>query len=187
MLAGLMALAILCLGAGASRAGDLTFFQPGSRPATLQFSAGAFSLFDDGQKDTAPLFQFDAVSRWDIVNFWDYAQVNPYVGGFVTGKSGRMGYLGLHGNIPVGPHFELNPFGGIGLYGRGSGRDLGSLTLFQAGLEILYVFVDGYRAGITFSHESNGQLLPRNHDHCICNPGSDNLLLTVAVPFDKIF
>src|SRR5579883_1786643 len=109
MLAGLMALAILCLGAGASRAGDLTFFQPGSRPATLQFSAGAFSLFDDGQKDTAPLFQFDAVSRWDIVNFWDYAQVNPYVGGFVTGKSGRMGYLGLHGNIPVGPHSSSTP------------------------------------------------------------------------------
>jgi hypothetical protein len=168
------------------RAAELTFFERGKVPALLEFSAGGFAVPDNNGRDTTGIFQFDGISRWTIVNFWDRFQVNPYLGGFVTAKGGKMGYVGIHGTIPVVQHFELSPFFAIGAYGKGNGRDLGSTALFQTGLQAMYVFDSGYRAGLTFSHESNGTTLPRNHGGCTCNPGANNFLVTVAVPFTAL-
>lgn len=169
-----------------AKSDGLTFFQPGTSPALLDFSAGGFAVSDNNGRDATGIFQIDAISRWTIVNFWDYFQVHPWLGGFVTAKGGIMGYGGIHGTIPVGPHFELDPFTGIGAYSRGGGKDLGSTGLFEVGLSGLYVFDSGYRAGVTFSHESNGTTLPRNRSGCVCNPGANNFLLTVGVPFSKL-
>lgn len=165
------------------------FFTHSKVPALLEFSAGAFEAFPDqknADRDTTADFQLDAISSWAVVNFWDHFVINPYGGGFVTARGGHMGYLGIHGTIPVVTHFELSPFFAIGAYGRGDGRDLGSTALFQAGLSALYVFDSGYRLGLTFAHESNGTILPRNHGGCTCNPGANNLLLTFGVPFEKL-
>jgi hypothetical protein len=172
---------------GTARSDDgLKFFQDGPTPALVELSAGAFAPFNSNGRDATALFEIDGISRWAIVNFWDYFIVNPYLGGFVTGEGGLMGYVGIHGTIPVGTQFEIDPFFAIGAYGRGNGRDLGSTAMFQTGLQLLYVFDTGYRAGLTFSHESNGTTLPRNHGGCVCNPGANNFLLTFAVPFGKL-
>jgi hypothetical protein len=184
----LTAVLAACVGVGASHAEErqLSFFSRSKIPALLEFSAGAFSAADEPDGDTTAMFQFDGISRWAIVNFWDYLIINPYVGGFVTARGSHMGYIGGHGTIPLPWHLEFDPFFAIGAYGKGSGRDLGSTALFQAGAQLLYVFDSGYRVGVTFSHESNGTTLPRNHGGCVCNPGADNFLLTVAVPFTKL-
>lgn len=188
-LAAVMALATafwLHVGAGSARSAELTFFEPGKIPALVEFSAGAFAAINSQGRDATALFQLDGISSWTIVNFWDYFQLNPYIGGFVTAKGSKMGYVGIHGTAPIGEHFELSPFFGIGAYDKGDGRDLGSTALFQAGLSGMYVFDSGYRVGLAFTHESNGEVLPRNHSGCLCNPGANNFLLTVAVPFAKL-
>ncbi|MFI4987416.1 MAG: hypothetical protein ACHQF3_08235 [Alphaproteobacteria bacterium] len=176
---------------GSARSDGLTFFDRGPVPALLEFSIGAFAPLDPpgenhhGTGATA-LFQVDGISRWAIVNFWNYFIVNPYIGGFVTGKGGGMGYAGIHGTAPIGSNFEADPFVAVGGYGRGGGRDLGGTAFFQTGLQLLYVFDSGYRAGVTFSHESNGTLLPRESSGCVCNPGANNFLITVGVPIKKL-
>lgn len=186
--------ALLCMmmPGAAAKADGLGYFERGPVPALLEFSAGAFAPFDPpgennhGVGSTA-LFQVDAISRWDIVNFWNYFIVNPYVGGFATGKGGGMGYGGIHGTAPIGQHFEADPFFAVGGYWRGSGRDMGGTALFQTGIGLFYVFDSGYRAGLAFSHESNGTTLPRERSGCVCNPGANNFMLTVGVPIVKIF
>ena len=190
--AAVAALLFSTMSLGPAKADGFTYFDRGPVPALLEFSLGAFAPFDPqgenghGTGSTA-LFQVDAISRWEIVNFWNYFIVNPYLGGFATGKGGGMGYGGIHGTAPIGQHFEADPFFAVGGYDRGSGRDLGGTAFFQTGISLLYVFDSGYRAGATFSHELNGTLLPRERSGCVCNPGANNFLLTVAVPFVKIF
>lgn len=191
IVAAFMATWANCAWMGSADAGERQFgvFTPSKVPALLEFSAGAFEAFPDQEnadRDRTADFQLDAISSWAIVNFWDHFVVNPYVGGFVTAKGGHMDYLGIHGTIPVVTHFELSPFFAIGAYGRGDGRDLGSTALFQAGLSALYVSDSGYRLGLTFAHESNGTILPRNRSGCTCNPGANNLLLTFGVPLEKL-
>ena len=176
---------------GGAKADGFTYFDRGPVPALVELGVGAFAPFDpkgEGHHGTGStaLLQLDGISRWEIVNFWNYFIVNPYVGGFATGKGGAMGYGGIHGTVPIGPHFEADPFFAVGGYERGSGRDMGGTALFQTGLSLLYVFDSGYRAGATFSHESNGTLLPRERAGCVCNPGANNFMLTVGVPFVKI-
>ena len=184
--AGLTAAVLLwnCSSIAQAQERDLEFFLKGDAPARVELSSGVFAPFDNGSHDRTADFQFDAISRWNIVNFWNYFEVRPYLGGFVTGKGGHMGYVGIYGTAPLGQQFEVNPFLAIGAYGRGNGRDLGSTALFQTGLSGFYVFESGYRAGITFAHESNGSILPHNHSNCTCNPGANNFLLTLAIPID---
>lgn len=186
---GVAVAALLSVGAlpGSARADGLTFFDRGPVPALLEFSTGGFAVPDNNGQDTTVLFQLDAIPRWSIVDFWGYFIVNPYIGGFVTGKGAGMGYGGIHGTVPIGSHFEADPYFAVGGYSRGGGRDMGSSSLFQTGLQLLYVFDNGSRAGFTFSHELNGSLLPRERTGCVCNPGANNFLLTVAVPLKKMF
>lgn len=184
----LLAALALCVWSRSSGAEERQFgiFTRSKLPALVELSAGAFSAADPTDRDTTALFQVDGISRWAIVNFWDYFVVRPYVGGFVTARGSHMGYIGIHGTIPITQHFEFSPYFAIGAYGRGNGRDLGSTALFQTGAQVMYVFDSGYRAGLTFSHESNGTTLPRNHSGCTCNPGANNFLLTVGIPFTKL-
>jgi hypothetical protein len=192
VLGGALAAAlVVSLGSASAHAedGQLSFFTLGKQSMFLELGSGAFALIGNeqhGQGRASPEFNLDAVSGWNLVDFWGVLRVSPMVGAFVTARGSLMGYVGLHGAIPLGAHFELDPFTAVGVYGQGDGRDMGSKALFHAGLTGYYLFDSGYRAGLTFAHESNGGLFPRDHEHCVCNPSANDALVTLGVPIDKL-
>jgi len=182
---------IVVLGSASARAedGKLTFLTLGKQSGFLELGSGAFALIGNEQKGRGrPTGEvnLDAVSGWDLVNFWDLMRVSPTIGGFLTARGGIMGYAGLHGAIPIGDRVELDPFTTLGAYGDGNGRDMGSKALFHVGLTGYYLFETGYRAGLTFAHESNAGLFPRDREHCTCNPSANDVLMTVGLPIDKL-
>jgi hypothetical protein len=192
VLGGALAAALaVCLGSASAPAedGQLSFFTLGKQSMFLELGSGAFALIGNEQKGrgvATPEFNLDAVSGLNLVDFWGVLRVSPMVGTFVTARGSLMGYVGLHGAIPIGDHLELDPFTAIGVYSQGDGRDMGSKALFHAGLTGYYLFDSGYRAGLTFAHESNGGVFPRDQEHCVCNPSANDVLMTVGVPIEKL-
>lgn len=185
--------AALAAGLGSASAlaedGQLSFFTLGKQSMFLELGAGEFALIGNQQRGpgrATPEFNLDAVSNWNLINFWDYLRISPMIGGFVTARGSLMGYAGLHYAVPIGDHVEIDPFTDMGLYAPGNGRDMGSHGLFHLGMTGYYLFDSGYRTGLTFAHESNGGVLGHDRPHCVCNPSANNVLLTLGVPIDKL-
>jgi len=182
---------IVILGTGPAHAedGKLTFLTLSKQPGILELGAGEFALIDNpsgGRWAPSPEFNVDSVFAWDLVNFWGLMRVRPMIGAFVTTEESAMGYLGLHGSIPIVHHFEIDPFGAVGRYSYGKGRDMGSEWLFHAGFTGYYVLDSGYRFGLTYAHESNGGRFPHEHPGCLCNPGANDIQVTLGIPFTKL-
>ena len=74
----------------------------------------------------------------------------------------------------------ITPSFGAGLYGRGNGRDLGSVVEFRSQLELGYRFEKEMRVSIAYSHISNANLSDTN-------PGVDIISAYLHVPVDMIF
>jgi hypothetical protein len=70
----------------------------------------------------------------------------------------------------------------VGAFNEGDGEDLRSTELFHLGLTLFYVTQDRWRFGASFTHQSHGELLSSDN-----KPGSNNVLINITVPFDKLF
>ncbi len=102
--------------------------------------------------------------------------IKPSIGAFFTTKGSVYTYFALRGEIPLGPHFMIIPIAAVGDYEKGGGKDLGAHIEFKTGGEFDYVFGNGLRVGPAFDHVSNAGIGKKN-------PGEENLLLMVTVPF----
>ena len=105
--------------------------------------------------------------------------IKPSIGTFFTNKGSVYTYFALRGEIPLG-RFLLIPIAAVGDYEKGSGKDLGAHVEFKTGAEFDYVFSNGLRVGPAFDHVSNAGIGRKN-------PGEENLLLMVTVPFGLFF
>ena len=135
-------------------------------PALLSFAAGAF---DVGKDETA--FEGRVEYRPDI-DFWYF---RPFAGAMATSDGGAYGYAGILLDLRLGEHFVTTLSFAPGAYHKGSGKNLGHELEFRSQIELAYRFADRSRLGVAFSHMSNASLGRKN-------PGTENLLLTYAVP-----
>lgn len=102
--------------------------------------------------------------------------LKPSIGTFFTNRGSVYTYFALRGEIPLGSHFMIIPIAAVGDYEKGNGKDLGSHIEFKTGAEFDYVFDNGLRIGPAFDHVSNAGIGKKN-------PGEENLMLMVTVPF----
>jgi lipid A 3-O-deacylase len=107
-----------------------------------------------------------------------YVKIRPFVGLEATSDLGIYGLGGILFDIPLGP-VMLTPSFGAGLYGRGDGRDLGSVVEFRSQLELGYRFENEMRVSLAYSHISNANLSDTN-------PGVDIISAYLHVPVDMI-
>jgi lipid A 3-O-deacylase len=102
--------------------------------------------------------------------------LKPSIGTFFTNRGSVYTYFALRSEIPIGSHFMIIPIAAVGDYEKGNGKDLGSHVEFKTGAEFVYVFDNGMRIGPAFDHVSNAGIGKKN-------PGEENLMLMVTVPF----
>lgn len=183
LLAVLIATLLFFLTSSSGLAQNVSFFDTKNSPSLLSFGTGVFNINDTDGGNKAALFQLDLVPGVSLVKFGDVFYVQPYVGAWATHEGSVMGYAGIQGLIPIGRSFEARPFGAIGVYDNGGGRDLKSVALFHSGISVFYVSQSGWRFGATFTHQSHGEVLSSDTE----NPGANNILASIAVPWEMLF
>lgn len=179
LLAGLLAVAVRVAPASAQ---GVSFLESGRAPGIAILSVGGYNIRNTGTGNNAAIFQLDLVPDFTLARVDDWFFVHPYLGGWVTTDESRMAYGGLQVLLVLAKTLEFRPFVGVGPFAKGGGEDLQSDALFHAGGTVFYVSRSGWRFGLTISHQSHGHVLTSADD----NPGSESLMFSIAVPFDKL-
>jgi len=140
-------------------------------PDFLAFSGGVFDL---GKDETAAEGRIEYRSD---MRFWVF---KPFGGLMATSDGGAYGYAGVLVDMFFGRRMVATLSFAPGAYHEGSGKDLGHTLEFRSQLEVAYRFDDRSRLGLSISHMSNASRGKKN-------PGTENLMLTYAVPVRQLF
>ncbi|MEE8526591.1 MAG: acyloxyacyl hydrolase [Thermoanaerobaculia bacterium] len=140
------------------------------------FSVGKFDI----ARDAKPLeggiqYRFRPLALWSV-------PLTPMVGVSATEDGSAWIYAGLRYDFELSERWALTPNLAVSLYDEGDkGKDLGHVVEFRSGLEISYRLgknrgggPTGPRIGLLFYHLSNASI---SED----NPGSNSLVLTLAL------
>lgn len=134
------------------------------------------------QQKLAGDVRFEYRSGLSLIPFYDtYVQVKPFVAGELSTLGAGWGGVGILLDIPIGrTPFFLSPSFGVGAYGEGHGKKLGSTVEFRSQFEGGYQFEDGKRVSLAFSHISNAGLTRHN-------PGTEALTINLQLPIGSLF
>jgi lipid A 3-O-deacylase len=148
----------------------------GSAPAKADdpdFLAVSLGLHDFNDNRTANEARIEYRSDIDLSIF------RPFTGFMMTDDSAMYGYGGVFVDVFFGRRFVVQPSFAVGAYSKGSGKDLGHWIEFRSQLEFAWRFDDRSRLGLSVNHISNASISDNN-------PGTESVVLTYAVPFDRI-
>jgi lipid A 3-O-deacylase len=138
----------------------------------LMFSGGAF----DANKNVNPATEFGLQVRGGG-RWWRFG---PMLGVMATTDRGFDAYGGFSLDFPIGRGFALRPSFAPSLYSKGDGKDLHGRIQFRSGIEAAWRFGGGARLGVELYHLSNAGLQD-------LNPGEESLVLTLALPANRLF
>ena len=132
----------------------------------LQLGAGVFDVGDD----------YSAAAGLAEVRFGrKLAFIGPILGVMANVDGGVLGYAGIYGDMLWGK-LAITPAWAVGAYRQGNSRDLGGTFELRTALTLAWAFDNGVRLGVHGAHISNGKLHEKN-------PGEDELMLVLALPF----
>ena len=151
----------LVAAAGTARADD---------PSFISIGTGVYDVFHNFTAG-----QFRGEYRFADSFFY----LKPFVGALVTTDASVMGYGGLRLDLYFGDRWVLTPNAAVGAFGRGDGKNLGSVVEFKTGAEGAYRFDDHSRLGLQFDHISNAGI--GRH-----NPGTESLVLFWSFPIGEM-
>jgi lipid A 3-O-deacylase len=152
--------------AGQARAAD---------PALVSLGLGATDLLNHQTRAAGDL-RLEYRSDLSLLPIFEqFLTVRPWVGFETTSRQAVWGGAGILADIPLGRHFVLAPSFGVGVYGQGNGKDLGSPLEFRSAFEAGYVFDNQSRLVASFSHTSNAGFAKHN-------PGTEALVISYQIP-----
>jgi len=140
---------------------------PAKADDLLSFGLGWYD-FNDNEDAVDFRFEYRFGNPW----FW---HIKPWLGVEATSDGAVYAASGLLLDLVFDDQWLLTPSFGAGLYGNGSGKDLGNTLQFRSQVEFGYKFEDQSRLGLAVSHISNSSLSKRN-------PGSEILTLYYHMP-----
>jgi len=108
--------------------------------------------------------------------FW---QIAPLAGALATSDGAAYGYVGAYIDVPIKEKWYFTPSIAVGVYGEGSGKDLGHRVEFKPQAEISYRLTASQHVGLSFYHLSNAGLADRN-------PGTNGLAATYSVSLSAL-
>ena len=151
-----------------------------SGPDYILLGGGATDVFS--QQPLAGDVRAEYRSSLSLVPFFEqYVQVHPWAGGELSTKGAAWGGGGILLDIPIGTTpFFLSPSFGVGAYGRGHGKNLGSVAEFRSQFEGGYRFGDGKRVSLALSHISNAGITRHN-------PGTEAVVVNIQLPVGNLF
>jgi lipid A 3-O-deacylase len=176
ILAMALPLGVLATPAGAAEPGGLRLGPleiAGEGPDLLDLGVGAFNI--QGHRGSAPAAEGSIEYRFGRKLF----HVGPVLGLLANTQGGAYAYAGIYGDLRLG-RVVLTPLGAFGAYHRGGSEDLGGAFQFRLGITAAYELGNRSRIGLQFAHISNADI----HDR---NPGDNEILLTYAIPFGRVF
>jgi len=135
----------------------------------------AFALGGHDVNDNETAFEARLEYRSDI----ELLRLRPFSGVMVSSDQAVYAYGGVLLDLFFGNRAVLTPSFAVGYYDRGNGKDLGADIEFRSQIEAGYRFADRSRLALSFSHISSAGI-----DEV--NPGTDELVVTYAVPFSVI-
>ena len=101
--------------------------------------------------------------------------LSPITGGFLTENSASYIYTGVEWNFDLGP-INFTPSFAPGLYGEGSGKDLGHILEFKSEVQASYNFSKNSSLGVSYNHISNASLGDKN-------PGANSYMFNLLKKF----
>ncbi|MEO5374958.1 MAG: acyloxyacyl hydrolase [Alphaproteobacteria bacterium] len=137
-----------------------------SDPGLLVLGAGAYDFHDDHAAAEVNIAYRFGTMVW---------LVKPHVGAMVTSNGAKFGWGGLLLDFELTPNWMVTPSTSVGVYSRGSGKDLGYSLEFRSGVDVAYRFDDNTRLGLGVYHISNAGLGRKN-------PGEESIIATYALP-----
>ena len=101
--------------------------------------------------------------------------LSPITGGFLTENSASYVYTGVEWNFNLGP-INFTPSFAPGLYGEGSGKDLGHILEFKTEVQASYNLSKNSSFGMSYNHISNASLGDKN-------PGANSYIFNLLKKF----
>lgn len=148
-------------------------------PSFISLGAGGTDILNQ-QSRAAADFRAEYRSGLSLLPFFEqYFKIKPWAGIETTTRQSVWAGGGVVLEIPLGPHWVLTPHAGVGYYGQGNGKNLGSVVEFQSTFEGGYVFDDGSRLVAGFSHTSNAGITRRN-------PGTEAAVISYQIPLATV-
>jgi lipid A 3-O-deacylase len=134
--------------------------------------SGSFDFSDHKQKALFVGFQHqnEMLQRNTFLG-----SLSPITGGFLTENSASYFYTGVEWNFDLGP-INFTPSFAPGLYGEGSGKDLGHILEFKSEVQATYSLSENSSLGMSYNHLSNASLGDKN-------PGANSYMFNLLKKF----
>ena len=138
----------------------------------FNFFSGMFDFSD--QKQRAVLVGFQHQNE-ELYRDTFLGTLSPITGGFVTENAALYAYTGVEWNFDIGP-INFTPSFAPGLYGAGSGKDLGHILEFKSEVQASFNFSENTQLGMSYNHISNASLGDKN-------PGANSYMFNFLKKF----
>lgn len=163
------AAAVIAAEAWVTTGAALSTSQRSTLPRRLQVAAGWFDVTQRRNVATMGTVEYFPGGH-------PFLSGAPYAGVMLTTDGSRFGYGGLEYRLRLGPKWDATSGFGIGAYGRGAGKRLGSWLNATFCLAVSRRLPDGMRLRLMARHIS--------HDDVISHydPGADILAVGLSVP-----
>ena len=136
------------------------------------FYSGMFDFSDDGARSTliGVQHQNENLTRDSFLG-----TISPVTGFMFTADNASYVYTGVQAQYSIGK-LNIVPSFAPGLYGEGSGKDLGHIIEFKSELQLSFDLFSNSELGFSYNHISNASLGDKN-------PGANSYMFNFIKKF----
>ena len=136
------------------------------------FYSGMFDFSDDGARSTliGVPHQNENLTRDSFLG-----TISPVTGFMFTADNASYVYTGVQAQYSIGK-LNIVPSFAPGLYGEGSGKDLGHIIEFKSELQLSFDLFSNSELGFSYNHISNASLGDKN-------PGANSYMFNFLKKF----
>ena len=138
----------------------------------FNFFTGMFDFSDD--KQASPVLGLQHQNEELFIDTGK-GRMSPITGGFITSKNAFYLYTGVQAEYEIGS-FNFTPSFAPGYYGKGNGKDLGSVVEFKTEVQVTYDLSEGSHLGMSYNHISNASIGAKN-------PGANSYMFNFLKQF----
>ena len=138
----------------------------------FNFFTGMFDFSDD--KQASPVLGLQHQNEELFLNT-GHGRFSPITGGFITSKNAFYLYTGVQAEYEIGS-LNITPSFAPGYYGKGNGKDLGSVIEFKTEVQVSFDLSESSNLGMSYNHISNASIGAKN-------PGANSYMFNFLKQF----
>ena len=138
----------------------------------LNFFTGMFDFSD--HKQASPVLGLQHQNEELFLNAGS-GRFSPITGGFITANNAFYLYTGVQAEYEFGS-LNFTPSFAPGYYGKGNGKDLGSVIEFKTEVQVSFDLSESSHLGMSYNHISNASIGAKN-------PGANSYMFNFLKQF----